>query len=342
MRAIQLISLCILVTSQAAACKTPETRLGARRAASYVGNIRVVSAEADAKLQALFEGREGWTGADGAGTVKLEGRKILWMFGNSFIGRVRGGKREKAEFVNNSAAWQSLNRPGAQLEFFYRNTPNGRASSLVSGPRSGEFYCPCDGQLVDNKLYLFMRRVSVPPKRAGPFDFSVVGCDLLVVSNPLSKPTKWVYQTVQMPFTKMGLDAASCCFLDGTHLYVCGRVISPKPHPNQLAVARIAVAALSRSDYLSWQYLCDTAGGGRWQAQLDSPQILFDDASPEMTVCRWPDIAGWTAIYMPPCTDRICMRQATHAWGPWSAALILYKGPAQAKDVYFVQCQSSC
>lgn len=304
-----------------------------RSAGDKEANIIVVSA-GPSKMQALFDGSEGWTGGDGAGSIKLSPSKTIWMFGDSFIGSVKGGRRLQAEFINNSAAWQNLDGAADRLRFFYRKNPRGAATSLIKAEAAGQFYWPCDGQMIDRKLYLFMRRVTVPKNGGGPLDFQVLGCDLIIVSNPLSEPTEWQYRSIEMPFKQAGIDAASCCVCDKTYLYVFGRILAAKEqNQNRLAVARLSTAALQRGDYLSWQYWCETASGGAWKNSPDHLQILFPDAAPEMTIARLPGLAGWSAVYMPPFSNSIFLRRCASLTGKWSGPQVIYRCPSQAKNV---------
>src|SRR5438105_2357005 len=45
------------------------------------------------ELNALFEHTDGWTGADGAYSVALSPRRILWLYSDTWVGQVRDGKR---------------------------------------------------------------------------------------------------------------------------------------------------------------------------------------------------------------------------------------------------------
>src|SRR4051812_44097457 len=60
----------------------------------------------DAKMNALFEQREGWIGADGDYSVPLGPNRTLWLFSDTWVGKIQNGKRADATIVNNSAAIQ--------------------------------------------------------------------------------------------------------------------------------------------------------------------------------------------------------------------------------------------
>src|ERR1700722_10661772 len=53
----------------------------------------------------VFDRHDRWTGADCAGTVNLHDGRMLWLFGDTWIGSIRGGRRlPGATMVNNSIA----------------------------------------------------------------------------------------------------------------------------------------------------------------------------------------------------------------------------------------------
>src|SRR5262245_38438303 len=70
-------------------------------------------------LTAKFSRTEGWTGSDGAYSIPLGPKRTLWLFGDTWIGRVENGKRTNSRMINNSAAWQELGDSQAPLRFFW-------------------------------------------------------------------------------------------------------------------------------------------------------------------------------------------------------------------------------
>src|SRR5262245_56405241 len=58
------------------------------------------TAEPDDEMNALFQRREGWTGADGNYSVPLGQGKTLWLFSDTWVGKIESGKRVDATIVN--------------------------------------------------------------------------------------------------------------------------------------------------------------------------------------------------------------------------------------------------
>ena len=55
---------------------------------------------------ACFNRQDGWTGGDGAYSIALSDERILWLFGDTWIGKVRDNRRLEAVIVKNTAALQ--------------------------------------------------------------------------------------------------------------------------------------------------------------------------------------------------------------------------------------------
>src|SRR5271169_1245436 len=55
---------------------------------------------------ALFQRESGWIGADGDYSIPLKADTTLWLFSDTFVGKVKDGKRLDAVMINNSIALQ--------------------------------------------------------------------------------------------------------------------------------------------------------------------------------------------------------------------------------------------
>ncbi len=289
--------------------------------------LLVDSAKPRPDLAALFVRRSGWTGADGAYSVALGPKRTLWLFGDTWIGRVEDGKRVGARMVNNSAAWQDLGGEPTP-RFFWEDT--GQAPAAILRPEvAGEWYWPGDAAMVDGKLYIFCRVLR--RKEHGPpaFQFDWFADDLLRVDNPNDEPTKWKLERRRLSSDlKLGV---ACC-LDGDYFYAYGFVPGPhRPLESPLVVARLSRSKLATLDMQDWQCL----GKAGWTTDLKAAEPIFRDAATEMSVQRLRGIDGWLAVYMPlGISGDVAARHAARPEGPWSAPLKVYRCPKEAKDVF--------
>ena len=82
--------------------------------------------------EALFQKKDGWTGADGVYSVALADDTILWLFGDTFIGQIKNGRHENADLINNSIGIQQGMQPtSALIEFYYGSGPDGKPAAFI-------------------------------------------------------------------------------------------------------------------------------------------------------------------------------------------------------------------
>jgi hypothetical protein len=118
---------------------------------------------------ALFQRESGWIGADGVYSIPLTGDTTLWLFSDTFVGKVKDGKRLDARMINNSIA---LQRGTNQPEFFYGTAADGQPASFIK-PEHGsrrDYFWLCHGVRTTRGLYFFLQRV-VTVKPGTPFGF---------------------------------------------------------------------------------------------------------------------------------------------------------------------------
>jgi hypothetical protein len=88
-------------------------------------------------MNALFQQKEGWIGADGAHSVVLSTQRRLWLFSDTWVGIVRDGKRFDATIVNNSVALQNGSSDVAKVRFVIRQNADKMVAPL---------FTPADGR----------------------------------------------------------------------------------------------------------------------------------------------------------------------------------------------------
>src|ERR1035441_6674983 len=150
---------------------------------------------------ALFQPESGWIGADGAYSIPLSGDTMLWLFSDTFVGKVKEGKRLDARMINNSIALQhGTNQP----EFFYGTAADGKPASFIN-PQSGsqrDYFWLTHGARTGDGLYFFLLRV-VTVKPGTPFGFKLVDGWLAHVANPDASPSQWRITQTKVPFTSI-------------------------------------------------------------------------------------------------------------------------------------------
>ena len=321
----------------------------------------VVSSKPRDELSALFNRKEGWTGADGAYSIPIGDNRTVWLFGDTWIGKIKDGRRVDSTMVNNSAAAQELETgEGEQkpLAFFWKSA-DGKPKALIEPERaaspgaqsqdsqSESWFWPGDGAAVGGKLYVVLHFVRRKPGDSSCWGFVGAGHQLAQIDNPLADPTSWQIHLKPLP---SGIEWGNAVLEEGGFLYVYGEYPSAGEgffkHPTVLA--RISTDKLQNMDMESWQYWCNqTSGGsagagsgssvgsGLWREQAQDPQILMADGAPEMTVSRVRGMPGFFATYIRAGIGQdISIRHADKPEGPWSKPQTAYHATLPSKQSF--------
>jgi hypothetical protein len=77
----------------------------------------------------LFQQTDGWIGADGAHSVTLSPKKTLWLFSDTWVGKVRDGRRTNATIVNNTVGVQEGS--SGRVTYTIAHGPDGKPTALI-------------------------------------------------------------------------------------------------------------------------------------------------------------------------------------------------------------------
>ena len=276
---------------------------------------------------ALFQREAGWIGADGAYSIPLGGDTTLWLFSDTFVGKVKDGKRLDARMINNSVA---LQRGTNQPEFFYGSTAAGKPASFIK-PQHGsgrDYFWLAHGARTARGLYLFLQRV-VTVKPGTPFGFRMIDGWLACVANPDDPPPRWRITQTKVPFTHISAKGAlifgNAVLVEGESVYIFGGDSRPEARksgmPNGMVVARAPADGLG--DFAQWRFL----SSGAWQQDSRKVTPVFPNIGSEYSVSRLPARKDYAAVYSEGIGGRIVLRTAPALAGPWSEPVLVYRCP---------------
>lgn len=294
-------------------------------------SLELVEAKPLPALTKQFAQTDGWTGGDGAQSFQLGDKRTLWLFADTWIGKIEDGKRVKSRMINNTAAWQALNKD-EPLRFFWTKTDKG-PDALLKPEQKDAWYWPGDGGLVDGKLYLFCKVVRRREKGEPGFQFDWFHNEFLQIANPQDDPTAWKIERYRLSDDANQPRLGVACALEGDHLYAYGLFPEKesKPFNHPLAVARMDKKKLAKMERSDWEYWCETG----WSKQPAKLVVLFRDAPAEFTVTKVRGIPGFVATYTQfGLGGNIAVRHAMRPEGPWSKPLIVYKCPETDKKIF--------
>ena len=156
---------------------TPAEKPGNAEAKDISPNVITQEATYFNNLFNLFGG--GWTGGDGAYSIPLPDGRLLWTFGDTFLGTVNEDYTRNGPLINNTFVIQD----GDQLTTLYGGTEENPEAYVRPLDNPNHWYWPADGIVLDGKLYMFMSRIRSTGE-IGIFSFEQVGTDLTVFSLP--------------------------------------------------------------------------------------------------------------------------------------------------------------
>lgn len=294
------------------------------------GDMSVTSVRRAPELDALFRQDHGWTGGDGDYSIRLDENRLLWFFGDSWIGRVEGGRHVDATLVNNAVGLQSLRDGRARkLDYHWGAKADGKAEALFVPRRKKGWFWPLHGHRGPDALHLFAVRIE-RTARKDAFGFRSTGSALLSILEPESPPETWGRSARQglIPharFTERGnVLFGAAVAARGPWVYVFGtderRV--PTPIRRHALVARVGRDRIS--DFSAWRFW----NGTDWSASYLDARPLFERVANEFSVAWLPRFGRWIAVTTDNgLSDEIHARFASKPEGPWSEPLLLHRCP---------------
>ncbi|MCU0540488.1 MAG: DUF4185 domain-containing protein, partial [Desulfobacterales bacterium] len=221
----------------------------------------------------------GWTGGDGAYTIPLGDGRILWLLGDSFIGKVEAGRRVDSRLVNNAAALQAgraLSR--SSLSFFHRSAEDGLPAALFQPADGVGWFWPYHGVKTDRGLYLFLLQVEAAEGPAA-FGFRLVATWLAEVENPEAPPQNWSLAARKIPWADGRRLFGSSVLVQDGFVYVYGTVDEAVDGfvRKQVVLARAPAERLA--DFGAWRFYA----GGEWVEEAERASRICEDAAGEFS-----------------------------------------------------------
>ncbi len=284
------------------------------------------------EMDELFRNKDGWIGADGAHSFAISDTKTIWLFSDTWVGKVRGGKRTDATMVNNTLAVQEGRGKKSKVEFVIRKEANGKSTAFITPADGKGFYWLQAGAMIENKAILLLSQIE---KTADPgaFGFKQIGQWIGVVDNPQAPPLSWhigqhKLDNVLMTPKRM-LTWGAAALVDGEFLYVYGTDEDQKKGgPDRyLIVARVPLKRAA--DVGAWKYYAK----GEWKQDFHEAERVSNEMASEGSVTYIPALKHYALVYTRAgLSDKIRVRSAPNAWGPWSQPVTVYTCPDMSWD----------
>lgn len=287
----------------------------------------------DARLTAKLHNTKGFVGGDSAYSVEIAKGRQVWLFGDSFIGEIKDGKRTHCRMVRNCVAIDDPTKPAQPATFSFR-----RGDFIPGFTESGQvYYWPGDGIMLDGKLYLLFHMVRTKLELTPPFQFEVSDTHLFVIQNPQNPPLKWKWQMVRLPYKGKLMLLGCALYRQGDYVYFfnsnSGFAFGINKNPTVLS--RIKISDLETFQFQRMRWWC-----GHWGAKEDVPETLIEDGASEMTVTEIPGRKGLFAFYIPADKSALMVRHADRPEGPWSERQAVYSFKGQDKELFYYSAKA--
>ena len=296
------------------------------------GTYCASSAQAWREADALFQRDPAWLGADAAYSVDLGQKRVLWLFGDTFIARGAVRQRNDAYFIRNSVAIQSgsYNPSAASAKFAWKT--GGSAPSSFFPENGTSWHWPAGGVRLATSLVLFWTVVHAANNALG---FEAAGPRVVSVASPDANPSGWAFADVAFPTPSFPVTLLSP-MVSGSYLYVYA-VREPGDH--RVYIARVPIKGAEVGDFTKTTWYTPDRG---WQdvANLSGePAPVFPgsgtDNPTEFSVQEQQNGTFLAVQSVGFGATQLALRTAPAPEGPWTSPCAVFQpSESSAKDAF--------
>ena len=271
-------------------------------------------------LNRFFDNQsDGWIGSDVCHSIDLGNEKILYLFGDTLIGKSFNQIRSKDfNMINNSVGIMTLNKKAPVNISFHWKNDNG-ARSIFKQPQNliGDFLWPTNGIIYDDSLYIFCMAVNSTPD----FSIDIEGTIIVKVKNYLDDPNQWCTEYWDFEFS--GGIIHSGIYLKNNWLYFLGA--KTNVFENNMILARIGKDQIARkacSEELKFY-----TRKGKWSAEINEAKSMFFPGNSESNIYfQKKSETYFTTTYVPK-NNKMYLLSSKKLSGPWSRPKHIYTIP---------------
>lgn len=269
-----------------------------------------------------FPDKDGWYGADGAYSIKLDQERTLWLFGDTFVSPDTARKdRIGMDVVMGTTLAISTCSANGQFNIqYYIKKKNGK---FVSSFGENEWLWPQDPFIVNNVLYVPLLVVTSISKEEVPFNFKITGHKIARIKNfTADDPHKWNVDYLDIvraiPQAVVALATTTVVYENFVYFYPLYTYSKGVAKFSVNILARIPIDKIN-DPAKSIEYLNKY---GRWQKGLNPARakIVLDAGVSELSVRYHAEDKKWIAIYLSPQNKghQLLYQTADKPEGPWT------------------------
>ncbi|MEO7296960.1 MAG: DUF4185 domain-containing protein [Verrucomicrobiota bacterium] len=279
------------------------------------------TAKAAPELEAPFQNTNGWTGADAAFSIPLSKTKTVWLFGDTWVGEVRDGRRLHPKMINNSIALQTLDE---SPNFFYRTNSKREAESFVKPKEGDGFFWPFHGARTEQGLFIFLHQVKIVDSKS-VFGFKVFGESFATITNPDDAPARWKIEQQKFPFAtfseKETITFGAAVLRHDGFIYVYGGRSGKEKSKRGMILARVPENMLA--NFSEWRFFAN----GIWKKNFHETTAIWPDGASEASVSFHSSLGKFITVHSQGIGGKIVLRTAESPAGPWSEPQFIFQCP---------------
>jgi hypothetical protein len=274
-----------------------------------------------------FPDKDGWYGGDGAYSIRLDEKRVLWLFGDTFVSHEEG-RQDRMDMKVVLGTTLAISTCTTDNEFkiqYHLKKKNGEFRSSFG---EKDWLWPQDPFMVDHMLYVPLISVKANPEIKGPFKFEIVGHKIARIKNfEGADPNQWIIDYMDLtPGIPKGIRAfatTSAVYRDYVYYYPLYSATKDGLSVFGNILARIPTNKLDNPAQ-GIKYLTKD---GQWEKELDPAKvkIVIGAAVSELSVRYHPDDRKWIAVYMSIRNngDQMLYQAADAPEGPWTEPKVL-------------------
>ena len=266
----------------------------------------------------------GWLGSDVAQSIKLNQSLVLWLFGDTFIGKKMGNRRSNdCTFINNSIGLMQLeNNLPVSMKYFWSIDNGVPASFFVNKPElPGDYLWPTNGIILNNSLIIFSMAVNQTMDNS----IDIAGTVVIKIINYNDDPNKWVIDMWDFNYVD-GIPHAGLYASDSyLYFFITNRNYSPEG----MMLGRMGDDFIDyKKDSDKLEYYCGT----NWSYSNKNSIQLFKPGNTETNIYYCDNTKLFFSTTYKPQDNRILLTWSSKLTGPWSNPVVIYDVPEKNKS----------
>ena len=247
-----------------------------------------------------FPDKDGWYGGDGAYSIRLDERRVLWLFGDTFVSD-QEGRQDRSNMKVILGTTLAISTCTTDAKFQIRYWLKKKNGEFISSFGENEWLWPQDPFMADRTLYVPLISIKAKPELEGPFKFAIAGHKIARIKNfEAVDPNEWTVDYMDLtPGIPQGIKAfATTSYAYRGYVYYYPLYSAAKAGLSVLGniLARIPTNKLDNPAAAIEYWTKD----GQWEKELNHAKVkvVLDAAVSELSVRYHPDKGKWIAVYM--------------------------------------------